>query len=169
VTIHRTLQPRPIRTLAAALAVAIASLAAAAAASAAPFDNHCKFDRGSNACLRFEGSTSFFHWDAHVGIDVHMPEQYGREILACGADFKASLWGDDGNHQFIRNLQLKPGWPAGGSGGIGAEFIARLLRPSEMNEDSGSEDELFVKISFYDCHTDEIRRYTTGTVRGEFG
>ena len=169
-TIHRTLQTRPIRTLAAALAIAIASLVAAAVpASASPLDNHCNFDRSSNSCLRFTGSTSFFHWDAHVGIDVHMPEQYGREILACGADFRASLWGEDGNtDQFIRNLQLKPGWPAGGTGGIAAEFITRLLRPAEMNEDTNGEDELYVRITFYDCHTGVTRPFTTGIVRASF-
>ena len=168
--IRRTLQARPIRTLAAAMAIAIASLVAAAVpASAAPFHNHCNFDRFSNSCLRFEGSTAFFNWDAHVGIDVHMPEQYGREILACGPDFRASLWGDDGNtDQFIRNLQLKPGWPVAGTGGISAEFFGQLLRPSEMNEDTNGEDELYVRISFDDCHTGDTRPFTTGIVRGEF-
>jgi hypothetical protein len=165
VTKHRTLQ---IRTLATAMAIAVVSLVAAAApASAGPaHENHCDYDRAHNACLRFEGSTSYGHWDAHVGIDVHTP--FGQQILGCGPDFRAALYGDDGSHQFIRNLQLKPGWPAAGPGGIGAEFIARLLRPEEMNEDTGSEDELFVKITLYDCVLGRDRQFRTGTIRGEF-
>lgn len=168
---HRSFRARRHQVLAAltaGLAIVAASLAAAASpASAASTANACNYDNVSfNACLRFDDLGSGL-WDAQVGIDVYMPEQYGREILACGANFRASLWGDDGgNDTLISNLVLKPGWPSAGSTGIGAEFTVPVFS-SQLDEDNGR-DELYVSISFRDCHNNDTRRFRTGTVVGYF-
>ena len=70
-----------------------------------------------------------------------MPEQNARDILACNPDFRASLWGDDGapraelSDDHIRDLDIQPGWPIADSTGIAAEFIARDLYRSELDEE----------------------------------
>lgn len=164
---------RVLATLASALAIVAASLVAAAPpASAASIPNACHSDVVTfNACLRFDDRGSG-EWDAVVGIDVHMPEQYGREIIACGANFKASLWGDDGGFgqdDFITNLVLKPGFPSvatDGPPGIGAEFTVPVSS-FQLDEDDG-EDELYASISFFDCHTGQTRQFRTGTVHHRF-
>jgi hypothetical protein len=165
-TQHRTFRARPLRAVAALAIVAASLLAAAPSASAT--DNACNYDNITfNACLRFDYA-DYFWWHAHAGIDVYLPEQYGREIVACGANFQASLWGDDGaNDQFIRDLVIKPGWPAAGPTGIGAEFDAQYLHGSDLDEDDG-EDELYARISYFDCHTGLTRNFVTGTIRGDF-
>jgi hypothetical protein len=171
-TNHHTLRARPLRVLtalAAALAIVAASLAAAApSASAASIPNACNFDFVTfNACLRFDDRGPG-RWDAVVGIDVVMPEQYAREIIACGADFRASLWGDDGggsNDDFISHMVLRPG-PAAGPGGLSAEFSVPV-DSSQLDEDDG-EDEVYARISFFDCHTGLAREFRTGTVRRRF-
>jgi hypothetical protein len=170
-TYHRIFRARPPRALAAlsaALAIVATSVAAAPPASAASTPNACRSVVGTvNACLRFD-DRGFGWWDAQVGIDVYMPAQYGREILACGADFRASLWGDDGgNDQLISNLVIKPGWPQpADAGGISAEFTVPVFS-SQLDEDDG-QDELYARISFSDCHTGWTRRFVTGTIRGYF-
>jgi hypothetical protein len=170
---HRIFRARPLRALAAlaaALTIVAASLAAAApSASAASIPNACNFDFVTfNACLRFDDRGPG-RWDAVVGIDVVMPEQYAREIIACGADFRASLWGDDGggsSDDFISNMVLRPGWPAVGPGVLSAEFTVPV-NSSQLDEDDG-EDEVYASISFVDCHTGLTRQFRTGTVRRRF-
>jgi hypothetical protein len=155
------------RRLAAAAAVIAGVSLLAAPSPASATIQYCHSESFiSNACLYFVQIGLSDHVDAHVGIDVYMPEQYGREILQCGGNgqFAAALWGDDGGgsgDDFIRNLVLNPGWPAGGMDGIGAEFTALDVRPSELDEDDG-EDEVYARISFLDCHTGETRHFTTG-------
>lgn len=173
---HRILRARPLRavaTLAAALAIAAASLAAAPSpAAAASYAPHCKHDPyfiEYNACLRLDDLGSFL-WNAHVGIDVYMNEQYAREIIACGARFQASLWGEDGTYdQFITNLPLRAGWPSAGPSGLGAEFM-KTVHSSQLNEDSDGQDELYARVSYYDCHAGRTgtRSYQTGMIRGYF-
>ena len=158
---------RPLRALTVVFAIAGAAFAIATPRASALGPN-CNYDGWSfNACLSLTGSTSYFYWDAHVGIDVKLPEQYGREVLACGADFRASLWGDDGGSgdDFIRNLILSPGWPAAGPDGIGAEFTARLIDSADLDEDDGN-DEVYARVSFRDCHTGFIRNFRTGAFTG---
>jgi hypothetical protein len=173
-TNHHIFRARPLRALtalAAALTLVAASLAAAAPpASAASTDKACNYDFVTfNACLHFD-DRRFGWWDAQVGIDVYMPEQYAREILACGANFRASLWAaDDGwGDDFITNLVLKPGWPRliTPPTGIGAEFTVPVTS-HQLDEDDGR-DELYARISFYDCHTGATRQFRTGTVVGYF-
>lgn len=175
-TNHRTLRARARRALAAALAIVATSLLAAAPpAPASATDMKCNGDNGVsfNACLKFDPAGSSW-WDAHVGIDVYMPEQYGREILACGAQFRASVWGDDGasgvsgHDHYISSLGIKPGWPAAGPTGIGAEFGAPI-HGYYLDEDRGSDtDELYARVSYYDCHNGQTRSFVTGIVRGDF-
>ena len=98
-----------------------------------------------------------------------MPEQYAREIVACGAHLQASLWGDDpGPDQFIRSLSIAPGWPIAQSTGLAVNFWGPLLDPRVLNEDEDSDDELYARISFLDCHTGAYRNFTTGIFRGYF-
>ena len=171
-TKHRIFRARPLRALAAALAIVAASLAAAAPQASAGL-MECNYEVGTyNACL----STEAFHFgwfDARVGIDVYLPEQWGREIVACGARFKASLRGDDGkgtNDQVIRQLSLVPGWPVASSAGIAAEFIGPDLQGSDLDEDKGSDtDEPYARISYYDCHTGLTREFVSGVLKGRWG
>jgi hypothetical protein len=146
---------------------AVASAAAPNASAETPLA--CKYDRGSNACLSFDWRG--YGWlDAQVGIDVHVPDQYGREILACGPDFKAQLRGDDGkgaNNPILRTLILKAGWPTTFSGGISAEFYGPNLSP-ELDEDRDGQDELYATISYYDCHTLQLVKFDTGVIKGEY-
>ena len=169
---HRTFRARPLRALAAALATVAVSLAAAAPPASAGIDGpFCLHDRTSNACLSADWFAGNQWVNVHVGIDVNVPEQYGREILACGADFRATLRGNDGkgsNDPVIRTLEVKPGWPIAGSTGIAAELIGSNLRRSEFNEDSGGEDELYARVSFYDCHLGRDRDFVTGGFYGFF-
>jgi hypothetical protein len=174
-TKHHTPLARPLRALAAlaaAMAIVAATSLAVAAAPASAAMMRCNGDNGRsfNACLSFD-YLDYLWWDAHVGIDVYMPEQYGREIIACGADFKASLRGDDGkgaNDPVIRELSIVPGWPIADSTGIAAELIGPSLYNDKLDEDDDSEDELYARVSFYDCHTGWTRNFTTGTIRANF-
>jgi hypothetical protein len=171
-TNHRGFRARPLHALAAALIIAASLLAAAPSASAS--GPYCDHDSDFNACLWLDwnGTLSPSYWTAQVGIDVHLPEQYGREIIACGnSDFQASLWGDDGggdDDDFIRNLDLKPGWPAPGTDGIGAEFIQQYVDQSDLDEDDG-QDEIYARISYHDCHLPHSRfEFRSGTFRANF-
>jgi len=173
-TNHRTFRAGPLRAvaaLAAALAIVAASLAAAPPASAASYGPHCQHDPyfiEYNACLRLDDLGAFL-WNAHVGIDAYMTEQYAREIIACGANFRAELWGDDGGYpydDFISYLPLKSGFPVAGPWGLGAE-LQKTVHSSQLNEDSG-QDELYAYVSYYDCHTLRTHRKRTGTIRGYF-
>jgi hypothetical protein len=169
-TKHRTSQARPLRALA-ALAAALGILAATSLAAAAPASAvdgpHCKHDQFSNACLTFDGSRAGRGWDAYVGIDVYMSEQYAREVLACDENFRASLWGDDGargpssDDDHIRDLDIQPGWPRADSTGIAVEFISRDIDTSELDEDDG-DDQIYARVAFDDCNKGERRNYITG-------
>jgi hypothetical protein len=169
-TKHTAYRARPLQALFAALAILAVSLVAAAPqASASSPDPACNYDgRSYNACLSFEFNA--YGWaNPHVGLDVWMPEQYARDIVACGANFQASLWGDDpGPDQFIRSLSVAPGWPIAQSTGLAVNFWGPLIADNQLNEDEDSDDELYARISFYDCHTGGTRNFTTGIYRGYF-
>jgi hypothetical protein len=164
---------KPLAILAAALAGAALSLTVTTASASAATDGpHCQHDgRTYNACLSFEWLPPryFDYADVTVGIDVYMPAQYAREIITCGADFKATLRGDDGkgvNDQVIRTLSVAVGWPSAGPDGIGAELIGLTVSRSALNEDSSGEDELYARVSFFDCHTGWTREFETGYFTG---
>jgi hypothetical protein len=159
---------RLAKRLAAFAIVAGSLLVAAPHASAS--EQACRYDsRTFNACLSFDSLGSGFY-DAHVGLDVTMPEQYAREIIACGGRFQATLWGDDGGFgqdDRLRDLSVAPGWPVAGPNGLGVEFIARDIPRIDLDEDSGT-DEVAARISYLDCHTQSWRQYATGTIVRSF-
>ena len=171
---HSTHRAAQLRALAAALAiVAVFLLAMAPRALADSSEPHCMRDgRTYNACISFDDRGAAFGYDVHVGLDVYLPEQYGREIIACGGDFKATLRGDDGKgerDQVIRTLAIAPGWPQAGAAGIGAELVVGGVRWDDLDEDEGHEmDELYARVSFFDCHTGLTRQFRTGTIRGDY-
>jgi hypothetical protein len=160
--LHRTLL-----TVAGVLAVAAVALTAAPKASA-DVPQYCHSDQSSNACLYW--TYLGYGWrDANVGLDVQLPEQYAREIIACGADFRAEIRGDDGkgvNNPILRRMSLKPGWPIADANGLSVEFFQHGLK-DELDEDDG-EDEVYASISYYDCHTRQRVPFTTGVEKGEF-
>jgi len=156
---------RPLRALVAMLAIIAAYLLAAAPqASATP----CNYDgRTFNACLRFDWA-EYGYLRTHVGLDVFMGQRYAQEIVDCSHNFSASLWGDDGSSdQFIVPLQLKPGWPAAGPVGLGAEFTSARLGPQLDEDRGGDDDELYARIQFYDRFAN-LRTYYTGTIKGDY-
>src|SRR4051794_22202995 len=178
-TYHRTFRTRARWALAAALATVVTSLAAATTpppASAAATDMECNFEiHNYNSCLKFTRDGTFW-WNTYVGQDVYLPAQYAREIIACGVRYRASLWGDDGapgesyDDQFIANLGIAPGWPRAESspGGISVEFSTPLFG-FYLDEDRGADpDELYARISFYDCNAQKTLTFVTGTVQGDF-
>jgi hypothetical protein len=92
---------------------------------------------------------------------------------AADADFKASLWGDDGasgpdaSDDHIRDLNIKPGWPITDSTGIAAEFISPNIHTSELDEDD-REDQIYARVSFYDCNAGRTRYFTTSYLYVQF-
>jgi hypothetical protein len=174
-TKHSTWRARPLRTLAAALGiVAISLLAVMPSASAAPHrgTRYCALTIStSNACLRLD-YMDFGWWDAHSHVDVYMPEQYAREIVACGARFRAELWTDDGggsdDDRIRDHMPIDPGSPVATPDGLRAAFTLPTLK-AELDEDPGTAtDEIYARISFYDCHTGLTRSFRTGTVKGDY-
>jgi hypothetical protein len=92
-----------------------------------------------------------------------LPPQYAAEIVGCGADLKASLWGDDdggSSDDFIRNFVVTPGWPVATPTGFFADLYTLNLS-TELDEDDG-EDELYARVSYWDCHTGLTRSFRTG-------
>ena len=172
-TKHRTSRARPLRALA-ALAAALGILAATSLAAAAPpasanVEMRCNGDNDTfNACLHFEW-LGYGNLEPHVGLDVYMPEQHARDILAYGANFKGSLWGDDGGgskDDLLKPLYVAPGWPIADSTGMAVEFLGRSVN-EELDEDDG-EDELYARVSFRDPDSGVTREFRTGTIRGEY-
>jgi hypothetical protein len=162
---------KPLRVLAAPLSIAAVSLAAAAPVVAAdvPTDPHCEGDRGRtyNACLRLTIAPYSF-WDAHVGLDAYMQMRYAEELIACGTDIRATLYGDDGGgskDQVLGELSVDPGWPVAWSRGLSAELTQAQAR---VDEDKGADqDELYAIVSYTDCFG--VRQsHRTGEIRGNF-
>jgi hypothetical protein len=163
----------------AALAVIAASLAVAAPQASADTPvltgrQGCNYDGVSfYACHLITWSPiATWYYDDVALLHVNMPEQYAREIVACGARFDASLWGNDGNggmdseDDFIRPAQLDPGWPQANQYGLEAHFSALTIAGHQLDEDDGT-DEIYVRISFYDCHTGVTRTFMTDDLVGE--
>lgn len=170
---HRTFAARAIGTLAATVAIAAAALAVATPPPASAADGPaCQHDRSYNACLTLDwwAGPPWYYWlDAHVGIDVYMPEHLARDVIACGPDFRASLWGDDGRRgpdssdDHIRDLDVVPGWPIADSTGIAADLIGPGLRSSDLDEDD-RDDQIYARVSFYDCTQGRDRNFNTGYI-----
>src|SRR3954447_3322560 len=159
------------RAVAAAFAIlAFSSVAAAPKASASL--QACNYDQTFNACVRFDDK-GYLWWSATAGIDVHMPRQYAQEIIDCGtSSFHASLWGDDGggnSDDFISNLPLVAGWPVASANDLSAELTLPFIYSTALDEDDPGEDEVYAKISYYDCHTRLTQNFRTGVHHGFFG
>jgi hypothetical protein len=165
----RFIRSRPLQVLAAALAILAVSFIAAAPRAAAATSN-CNYDgRTFLACLSLDYQ-GYLWYDAHVDLDVALPPQYASEIVACGADLTASLWGDDGggsDDDFIRNFVVTPGWPVATSTGFSAQLYTKSLYYTKLDEDDGT-DEIYARVSYWDCHTGLTRSFRTGTIWGNF-
>jgi hypothetical protein len=162
------LRSRSLWALAALLACA--GLALSATASHASVEQACNFDGKSfNACLNLD-YRGYGWYNADVGVDVKLPAQYAREIVECGADPAASLWGDDGGgsaDDYLRDFVLTPGWPSANALGFSMDLYTQSINSRELDEDDG-QDEIYAKVSYWDCHTGGTRTFRTGTIRGEF-
>jgi hypothetical protein len=171
VTKHSTYRARPLRALAVALAMlAIALLASAPRASASMFA--CNPIEGAqySACLSLP-YRGYLWFDVQVDVNVYLPEQYGREVVACDPDCRGVLWGDDGGgsqDDEIRHLWVGPGWPIAQSFGISAALFSQFISTYQLDEDDGT-DELYARVSYFDCHTGLRRYFRTGTITGNFG
>src|SRR4051794_13263964 len=123
-----------------------------------------------SACLTLP-YRGYLWWDAQVDVNVYLPEQYGREVVACDPDFRAVLWGDDGGgsqDDEIRHLSVGPGWPIAQWFGISAALFVQYISSDQLDEDDGT-DELYARVSYFDCHTGLRRYFRTGTITGNFG
>ena len=161
---------RSSQALAAGLAIfAISMLAGAPRAFAQ--GPACNYDRTSNSCVTIDALPPY--WVASnvtVGIDVAMSAQHARVVLDCDPTFRAQLWGDDGGgsaDDLIGSVWVSDGWPIADANGISAAFALNGILTNRMNEDDG-EDELYARISFYDCDSGETRFFRTGTIHSEF-
>ncbi len=140
--------------------------ATAAPASAAPIA--CAFDGASNTCLAIQNAGSS-RWDVSVSFFGFMSQSYADEIIACPGSgfFSAVLFGDDGGHPADDNLGSIPlvfGYPRSDPSGIIAEFFRA---GTNLNEDSGA-DEVYVEVTYLDCHTGLWVLHRTPTIRGTF-
>jgi hypothetical protein len=158
------------RTLAVALATAAVSLVALVPRASAETQLACNYDGVSfNACLHFTYSWGWY--TGHVGLDLRMPQGYAQEILACGANFRAELWGDDGGpgkDDYRRPIAIESGSPRLTPDGISATFVGASISSKQMDEDDGR-DELYAKITYIDCHLPGVtRELRTTNIVGEF-
>ena len=95
---------RPHRFLAVALAAG--ALLVAAPGASAQTQLFCNYDSVSfNACLHF--TVSYSWWSGHAGLDLKMPPGYAQEVMACGPNFKAELWGDEQWQVLVQEIEKR--------------------------------------------------------------
>jgi len=162
---------KPARSLVALAAVAVSMLAAAPRASA-DVQQACGYDGTTYYnCLRFD-YTGYLWWKGVSFLHVNMPQQYAREIIACGGDFRAKIWGDDDGEAGddpIRDMALDPAAPPTVDyAGLLVSFVAPNISNDQLDEDDGT-DELYVKTSFRDCHTGLTRTFKSSNYVASFG
>ncbi|MBG0568624.1 hypothetical protein [Actinoplanes aureus] len=150
-------------------AMLLTQIAGIGPAQAAPSDPHCNYDfRTFNACLRFFGTGQLNEWRAVAGQDAFMSQRSAQEKIDHGTNFRAQLFGDDGNRRtLLADLFLAPGWPAAGPGGLSAE-LTRVLHGSTLNEDTDGNDEIYAEITYWDFVINDNVTHRTGTVVHEF-
>jgi hypothetical protein len=162
---------RSPRALVAALAIIVLALLAAAPRAPADTQQACGYDgRTYYACLRFDYVGSLWYNGAAI-LHVNLPQQYAREVLDCGADLRASIWADDGggsDDDHIRDMYIAPGSAQVDYAGILANFTVSSLSSSQLDEDDGT-DELYVRTSFWDCHTGLTRTFRSSDYITNFG
>jgi hypothetical protein len=151
-------------------AMLLALTVAASPAYASATDMACNYDYVTfNACLNFSATDDVNMWHTRVGLDALMPERYAQEIVAYGAGFRATLWGDDNGHgTFIADLTVTPGWPFALSDRLSGELTASVSRELLNEDDNYDEDELYAIVSYFDYHTGTTKVFRTGTVHGYF-
>jgi hypothetical protein len=173
-TKHANCRARPLQAFATALAIVAACLLAATPRASAAVNSSglaCNYDGVTfNACFSLQ-YVGYFWWTDHVGIDVRLPEQYAREVLDCAPNFKASVWGDDGggsSDDFLRDLVVDTTWPpTANASGLSAQFVGYSVNSRELDEDDGA-DELYARVSYFDCHTGFTRNFRTGIMQDNF-
>jgi hypothetical protein len=153
-----------------AVAFAAATLLVAAPRASAQTELACNYDYVSfNACLHFTYDWGW--WTGYAGLDLKMPQRYAQEIVDCGPNFKAELWGDDGGpgkDDYIRPFQIAAGSPQVTSTGISVNAVGNTISPKQMNEDDGR-DELYVRFTYIDCHDPgRVHELHTSDIVGEF-
>ena len=159
-TNDRSFIARRLRALAAGVAVAAAALLTAApSASAGPMA--CNYDGATfNACVSYESYSPYTlsYYNFAAGFDHYMNPERARYILEplppCASNFQAHLWGEDGaSDQYIRPLQMNPGYPALLSAGLTAHWHGDATSADQLDEDHGDDrDEVFARISYIDCY-----------------
>ena len=165
------LRARSLVALAAVLAALAVSWLAAAPRASADTQQACGYDgKTYYACLRFD-YTGYLWWKGVAFLHVNLPQQYARDIISCGGDFKATIWGDDDDpgDDFIRTMVLDPATPPQVDyAGILVSFIAPDIHNSQLDEDDGT-DELYASISYWDCHTGLTRTFRSSDYVASFG
>ena len=162
---------RSLVALAAVLAALTVSLLAAAPRASADTQQACGYDgKTYYACLRFD-YIGYLWYQGVAFLHVNLPQQYARDVIACGGDFKATIWGDDDDpgDDFIRTMVLDPSAPPTVDyAGILVSFYAPNLYYDQLDEDDGT-DELYVRISYLDCHTGLTRTFKSSNYVSNFG
>jgi hypothetical protein len=152
-----------VRALATTLAVSAVALAAAAPRAAANENDGsgypaCNDDGWARACLDQFQYVGYLWYNGSASLHLNMPQQYAQDIVNCGGPFYASLWGnDDGagiddSDDFLRNMVVAPGWPRADASGLEVHFYTLNINVDDLDEDDGR-DELYVRTSYFDCHT----------------
>jgi hypothetical protein len=176
------LRASPLQALAATLAAAAAMLVVTAPQASAnqPFGGSspaCHYDGVTYyACLDQFQYVGYLWYNGSSFLHVNLPEQYAREIINCngGGDFRASLWGNDGGpgidseDDFILNLVVAPGWPQVNSSGLEVHFYTQNIYYTAFDEDDGA-DELYVRMSYTDCHNGDTRTWFSDNIVGQLG
>jgi hypothetical protein len=126
------------------------------------------------ACLEQFQYIGYLWYNGSSFLHVNLPEQYAREIVGCpGENFHASLWGNDGGpgadseDDFIRNLVVAPGWPQANYSGLEVHFYMSDIYYTALDEDDGA-DELYVRMSYTDCHNRFTYSFNSDNIVGEF-
>jgi hypothetical protein len=164
----RSWRARIMGTLAAL--VVSAGLLTVTSTPAAAAEQRCNYDGVSyNACLTIEYAGSA-RWNVHIGFDRYMPGQYAREIIQCGSQMFAEMYGEDGStDQWLGYVWLRPGYPVASDGspsGLFAEFFRERMN---LDEDRGSDrDEVYGTVHYFDCHDGGWHSYNTGLIVGNF-
>jgi hypothetical protein len=156
----------------AVLAVSGGTLIATSSPAAAA-EQHCNFNANFNACLTLTDK-GYFWYDATVGLDVHMSQQYAQWLVDCPHVVRSTIWGDDGgsNRSRIRDLVLSPGWPdtVADPDGYGVRLFTLDINSEELNEDGDDDrDEFYATIQYLDCMTGFWSpEYRTGEFVGDY-
>lgn len=156
--------------------VVLPQAAASSAAGPTPeavTDLACNFDYiNFNACLNFN-EPLLNSLDAHVGLNVNMPQRYAQDIVAFGGpNAQAQLYWTNGTQsRHVADLTVLPNSPVSFAGGLGASLVARGLSRADLNINptAGATESFYAVVSYFDFHGQgSWKSFRTGTVTGEF-